>query len=94
MPDDITDAELKDVADIVSQKVYSQSGVTCHQCRQKTTDMKTICRSVVGVSLKNRYGEDAQEALKNPEWWCTTGPLTWLCQEKGFQIPIIDYDEE
>ena len=79
MPEDVTEEELDNVADYVSQKIYSQSGTTCHQCRQKTTDMKTICRSgrcagvrgyFCGICLKNRYGEDAREALKNPEWWC------------------------
>lgn len=44
-------------------------------CRQKTLDTKTICRSgsCVGVRgqfcgpcLKNRYGESAEEALKDP----------------------------
>ena len=61
-------------------QVYSQSkGTTCHQCRQKTIDQKTICRSgqcqggrglFCGVCLKNRYGMDIREALKDPNWWC------------------------
>ena len=50
-----------------------------HQCRQKTVDTKTICRSgdCVGVRgqfcgrcLEIRYGEDAREALMNPTWKC------------------------
>jgi len=81
MPEDVTDAMLDDtISDFVSNKVYSQSkGTTCHQCRQKTIDQKTICRSgqcqggrglFCGVCLKNRYGMDIREALKDPNWWC------------------------
>lgn len=55
-PDDITDAMLDNVADYVSEKVYGSSGTTCHQCRQKTLDTKTVCRSghCAGVRGKNR----------------------------------------
>ncbi|XP_034258286.1 cell division cycle-associated 7-like protein isoform X5 [Pantherophis guttatus] len=54
-------------------------GTTCHQCRQKTIDTKTICHNedCVGVRgqfcgpcLRNRYGEDVKVALLNPEWLC------------------------
>jgi len=79
-PDDITDEMMENVADAVSEKVYDQSvGTSCHQCRQKTLDTKTICRSgscvgvrgaFCGVCLRNRYGQDAREALKDPEWSC------------------------
>lgn len=50
-------------------------GTTCHQCRQKTIDTKTNCRNpeCVGVRgqfcgpcLRNRYGEEVQDALLNP----------------------------
>ena len=41
--DQITPKMLDNVADYVSQKVYGQTGTTCHQCRQKTLDQKTIC---------------------------------------------------
>merc|ERR1719295_2308583 len=44
-PDDITDDMLENVADYVSEKVYGQNGTSCHQCRQKTLDTKTYCRS-------------------------------------------------
>jgi len=79
MPEDITDKMLENVADRVSDKVYSQDGTTCHQCRQKTTDVKTVCRSgncagvrgyFCGVCLLNRYGQNAREALKDPNWIC------------------------
>ena len=63
-----------------SVQVYDKmNGTTCHQCRQKTLDAKTVCRSgscngvrgaFCGVCLKNRYGQDAREALKDPEWSC------------------------
>jgi len=79
MPEDITDEMLANIADRVSDKVYSQDGTTCHQCRQKTTDVKTVCRSgncagvrgyFCGVCLLNRYGQYAREALKDPNWMC------------------------
>jgi len=80
MPEDITESMLNRVCDRYGQKTYNQNiGTTCHQCRQKTTDFKTICRSgeCVGVRgqfcgrcLTIRYGEDAREALKDPEWTC------------------------
>ncbi|XP_054760535.2 cell division cycle-associated protein 7-like [Lytechinus pictus] len=79
-PDDITEEELKMVADSVKDKRYdSVYGSTCHQCRQKTNDMKTICRSATcfgvrgqfcGPCLRNRYGEDAREALLDANWTC------------------------
>jgi len=80
MPEDITETMLARVCDRFGDKTYSQEiGTSCHQCRQKTTDMKTICRSgeCVGVRgqfcgrcLLLRYGEDAREALMDPEWKC------------------------
>ncbi|XP_074659226.1 cell division cycle-associated protein 7-like [Tubulanus polymorphus] len=85
--DDITQDDLDMVADVVSVKKYDHiRGTTCHQCRQKTFDMKTICRSpqcvgvrgqFCGVCLRNRYGEDAKEALKNSEWHCP--PCRGIC---------------
>ncbi|TRY63822.1 hypothetical protein TCAL_07719 [Tigriopus californicus] len=44
-PEDVTPAMLAGVTFHVSQKVYGNQGTTCHQCRQKTLDVKTICRS-------------------------------------------------
>jgi len=80
MPEDITPTMLNKVCDRFGEKVYNQTiGTSCHQCRQKTTDMKTVCRSgeCVGVRgqfcgrcLLLRYGEDAREALMNPTWSC------------------------
>jgi len=80
MPEDITETMLSKVADRFGQKVYDQViGTSCHQCRQKTVDMKTICRSgrcrgvqgqFCGRCLEIRYGESAREALLDPEWAC------------------------
>merc|ERR1711983_557956 len=80
MPEDITKSMLDKVGKSLGSKVYNQKiGTTCHQCRQKTTDTKTICRSgrCVGVRgqfcgrcLEIRYGEDCAEALMNPTWAC------------------------
>merc|ERR1719270_1073015 len=80
MPEDITPSMLAKVGTSLGSKTYNQKiGTTCHQCRQKTVDTKTICRSgeCVGVRgqfcgrcLEIRYGEDAKEALMNPNWKC------------------------
>lgn len=74
--DEITQEMLDNVADKLSRKTYCKvNGTSCHQCRQKTLDTKTICRSgkcigvrgqFCGPCLRLRYGEDAVDALKNP----------------------------
>jgi len=79
-PEDITPEMIARIAVYVSDKVYDSAlGSSCHQCRQKTIDMKTVCRSgfCVGVKgqfcavcLRNRYGEDMKEVLMDPEWKC------------------------
>ncbi|KAJ8686778.1 hypothetical protein QAD02_022572 [Eretmocerus hayati] len=86
-PDEITDRMLKNIASKLSGKVYDAiNGTSCHQCRQKTKDTKTVCRSgeCVGVRgqfcgpcLLMRYGESAVEALKDPDWACP--PCRGLC---------------
>ncbi|XP_023282597.1 cell division cycle-associated protein 7-like isoform X2 [Seriola lalandi dorsalis] len=85
--DDITEDELQLVADNMTDKVYnSVTGSTCHQCRQKTVDTKTCCRSeecrgiqgqFCGPCLRNRYGEDVRKALLDPEWKCP--PCRGIC---------------
>merc|ERR1712107_39267 len=80
MPEDVTEAMLNNICERFGEKKYNQTiGTSCHQCRQKTTDTKTICRSgrCVGVRgqfcgrcLEIRYGEDCREALLNPTWAC------------------------
>ncbi|PKU38687.1 hypothetical protein llap_11011 [Limosa lapponica baueri] len=61
-------------------------GSTCHQCRQKTIDTKTICRNqgcggvrgqFCGPCLRNRYGEDVKSALLDPAWICP--PCRGVC---------------
>jgi len=60
------------------EKTYdSHRGTTCHQCRQKTIDVKTtctICQSIrgqfCGTCLQNRYGENLDEVLQLNEWIC------------------------
>ena len=45
MPEDVTEAMLNKVCERFGEKTYNQTiGTSCHQCRQKTTDTKTICR--------------------------------------------------
>uniref|UniRef100_A0A2C9JS92 Zinc-finger domain-containing protein n=2 Tax=Biomphalaria glabrata TaxID=6526 RepID=A0A2C9JS92_BIOGL len=87
LAEDITQEDLDMVSVVVSEKKYdSIVGTTCHQCRQKTLDMKTICRSAdccgirgqfCGPCLRNRYGEDAKVALKDPKWICP--PCRGIC---------------
>ncbi|CAL8340133.1 unnamed protein product [Merluccius merluccius] len=85
--EDITEDELQLVADQMTEKVYNRvTGSTCHQCRQKTVDTKTCCRSdecrgiqgqFCGPCLRNRYGEDVKKALLDPEWQCP--PCRGIC---------------
>ncbi|KAM7323767.1 hypothetical protein ACRRTK_017873 [Alexandromys fortis] len=73
---DITEEDLGNVAITVRDKVYDKVlGNTCHQCRQKTIDTKTVCRNqgcggvrgqFCGPCLRNRYGEDVRTALLDP----------------------------
>ncbi|KAM4613737.1 cell division cycle-associated protein 7-like [Polymixia lowei] len=85
--EEITEDELQLVADNMTEKVYNRDmGSTCHQCRQKTIDTKTCCRSedcrgiqgqFCGPCLRNRYGEDVKKALLDPEWQCP--PCRGIC---------------
>ncbi|NWV04382.1 CDA7L protein, partial [Ptilonorhynchus violaceus] len=85
--EDITEQELDNIAITVRDKVYDKVlGSTCHQCRQKTTDTKTICRNqgcggvrgqFCGPCLRNRYGEDVKSALLDPAWICP--PCRGVC---------------
>lgn len=80
MPEHVTPKMLANISYSSTGKVYNTStGTTCHQCRQKTVDQKTICRSgecsgvrgmFCGRCLQNRYGEEAEAALMNPNWSC------------------------
>nr|KAF6418040.1 cell division cycle associated 7 like [Rousettus aegyptiacus] len=70
--EDITEEDLENVALTVRDKIYDKVlGNTCHQCRQKTIDTKTVCRNrscggvrgqFCGPCLRNRYGEDVRSA--------------------------------
>ncbi|XP_040598246.1 cell division cycle-associated 7-like protein isoform X3 [Mesocricetus auratus] len=85
--EDITEEDLENVAVTVRDKVYDRVlGNTCHQCRQKTIDTKTVCRNqdcggvrgqFCGPCLRNRYGEDVRAALLDPEWTCP--PCRGIC---------------
>ncbi|XP_042328035.1 cell division cycle-associated 7-like protein [Sceloporus undulatus] len=85
--EDITDEDLDNVAITVKDKIYDKVlGSTCHQCRQKTIDTKTICRNegcggvrgqFCGPCLRNRYGEDVKSALLDPDWFCP--PCRGIC---------------
>ncbi|XP_009078474.1 PREDICTED: cell division cycle-associated 7-like protein [Acanthisitta chloris] len=85
--EDITEEDLDNIAITVKDKIYDKIlGSTCHQCRQKTTDTKTICRNqgcggvrgqFCGPCLRNRYGEDVKSALLDPAWICP--PCRGVC---------------
>ncbi|KAM9216462.1 cell division cycle-associated 7-like protein isoform 2-T2 [Dugong dugon] len=85
--EDITEEDLENVAITVRDKIYDKVlGNTCHQCRQKTTDTKTVCRNqgcggvrgqFCGPCLRNRYGEDVRSALLDPDWMCP--PCRGIC---------------
>ncbi|XP_061665739.1 cell division cycle-associated 7-like protein isoform X2 [Syngnathoides biaculeatus] len=78
--DDITEEDLDNVAFRSKDKIWDKdNGSSCHQCRQKTLDTKTVCRSgfcsagkgqFCGPCLKNRYGEDVCTVLLDPTWSC------------------------
>ncbi|XP_029104248.1 cell division cycle-associated 7-like protein isoform X2 [Scleropages formosus] len=80
LAEDITEEELENVALASKDKIHDkQNGSTCHQCRQKTLDTKTVCRNpscggvggqFCGPCLRNRYGEDVRTALLDPGWQC------------------------
>ncbi|XP_054017256.1 cell division cycle-associated 7-like protein [Dryobates pubescens] len=85
--EDITEEDLDNIAITVKDKIYDKVlGSTCHQCRQKTIDTKTICRKqgcggvrgqFCGPCLRNRYGEDVKSALLDPAWICP--PCRGVC---------------
>ncbi|KAK2830270.1 hypothetical protein Q5P01_018201 [Channa striata] len=78
--DEITKEDLDNIAYRSKDKIWDkENGSSCHQCRQKTLDTKTVCRSgfcvgakgqFCGPCLKNRYGEDVRTVLLDPEWSC------------------------
>ena len=84
---EITQDMIDNVAEKSTTKQYCKiRGSSCHQCRQKTMDTKTVCRSgecigvrgqFCGPCLKGRYGETAVDALKDPNWACP--PCRGLC---------------
>ncbi|NXP54394.1 CDA7L protein, partial [Heliornis fulica] len=85
--EDITEEDLDNIAITVKDKIYDKVlGSSCHQCRQKTIDTKTICRNqscggvrgqFCGPCLRNRYGEDVKSALLDPAWICP--PCRGVC---------------
>lgn len=78
--EEITKEDLDNIAYRSKDKIWDkENGSSCHQCRQKTLDTKTVCRSgfcvgakgqFCGPCLKNRYGEDVRSVLLDPTWSC------------------------
>ena len=57
----------------------SATETTCHHCREKSTYTKTVCGSgncqglrgqFCADCLKDHYGEDLEEVLRDPTWQC------------------------
>lgn len=79
--------KVSKVAIKTTEKVYDRiNGTTCHQCRQKTIDTKTVCHNVncrgvrgqfCGPCLLNRYGEDIKAVLLDKTWVCP--PCRRIC---------------
>lgn len=100
--DEITQEMLDNIADKFSSKIYCKvGGTSCHQCRQKTLDTKTICRSghcigvrgqFCGPCLRLRYGEDAVDALKDPVSFILLF-LTCIFCEKNCSFSNINVSE-
>lgn len=81
-------ARLVKTVERSTDKVYDKlRGSTCHQCRQKTIDTKTVCHNkncsgatrgqFCGPCLQNRYGEDLYKSLGSSEWICP--PCRKIC---------------
>ncbi|XP_023331732.1 cell division cycle-associated 7-like protein [Eurytemora carolleeae] len=86
LPDDVTQSMINRIHFSGPKKYCQSTGTCCHQCRQKTTDTKTVCRSgqcvgmrgqFCGSCLNNRYGESVAQALKDPDWKCP--PCRRIC---------------
>ncbi|XP_004626615.2 cell division cycle-associated 7-like protein [Octodon degus] len=69
--EDITEEDLENVAITVRDKIYDKVlGNTCHQCRQKTIDTKTVCRN--------------QSCGRRRDGRCATGILIHLAKFYGY----------
>mmetsp|Transcript_21905 Transcript_21905/g.30622 ORF Transcript_21905/g.30622 Transcript_21905/m.30622 type:complete len:285 (+) Transcript_21905:78-932(+) len=99
LPDDIDQVEKG--RKVWGGRIYdSVNGVTCHQCRQKTIDEKTVCANEGYFAkvvhhfcercLRARYGEDLNEVKKNPNWccpWCRGICNCSFCRKKKGKNP-------
>jgi len=101
-PDEITPEMLAKVCIRAKDKKHDQTiGSSCHQCRQKTDDTKTICRSgscvgmrgcFCGPCLRTKYNEDACIALMDAKWKCPVcrGICTCsLCRKANSRSPPV-----
>ncbi|KAK9872600.1 hypothetical protein WA026_018732 [Henosepilachna vigintioctopunctata] len=79
-PEEVTQEMLNNISYKLNDRIYDKlNGSSCHQCRQKTIDTKTVCRNFdcfgvrgqfCGTCALNRYGVDIAEALLDPNWAC------------------------
>lgn len=53
--EEVTEEMLRQVLYRVSDKVYSDRGSSCHQCRQKTNDQKTCCRNEACIGVRGQF---------------------------------------
>ncbi|XP_049799391.1 cell division cycle-associated 7-like protein [Schistocerca nitens] len=86
--EEVTDEMIERIHKYGMKEYNSVHGVLCHQCRQKTMDTKTMCRSsrcvggqgsFCGPCLSNHYGESVAEALRDPEWTCPPCRNVCIC---------------
>ncbi|XP_059471088.1 cell division cycle-associated protein 7-like [Neocloeon triangulifer] len=99
--EDVTEEMIKNINYCTGNKVYSaELGKSCHQCRQKTIDTKSVCRSgfcfgvrgqFCGACLKDHYGEDLAITLRDPKWSC---PMCReicncsFCRKRAGKLPL------
>ncbi|CAB3381966.1 Hypothetical predicted protein [Cloeon dipterum] len=99
--EDVTEEMISKINYMSTKKKYDPvNGKSCHQCRQKTADTKSVCRSgfcfgvrgqFCGACLKDHYGQDLAEALRDPVWQCPMcrGVCNCsFCRKKAGRAPL------
>ena len=102
-PHEITQEMLSNIARTNKEKEYDKiEGRTCHHCRQKTSDTKTICRSgrcsgmrgfFCGPCLKDHHKEDIVKALLDGKWACPVCRGTCRCSICRKNQKLVDRKE-
>ena len=83
-PEDITEEMLNGLPKRTKDKPKPKTdedkkkSSSCHQCRQNTMDLKSVCRNpkkscpkkYCAICLRNIYGQDLRAVLMDAEWAC------------------------